>query len=336
MATTTPPHNSLPQSEAIELAYTLAAAAAEHVGVRALAIKGLVASAHHLRADRTPADIDILIDPAGFEAVRAQLEAWGWFVRIEDALDTIWQQHSATYIHQQWPCDIDAHHRFPGLLAEPQQAFDALWERREPLPIAGRRIPVTDWASSVAIMAAHSARSSPGIPRHATELRALADLSSSWDEGKRAGLADLAVATGCVQSLEAVWTRFGVALDPAAEEVRPDDLSEWRTQQSGRLPGVRMWLRYVVADGPRHSLSRLRVALWPPEDHIRRTRQVPEGRLGLFRARATRLVAMIGKAPGQLLAIVRGGDNVTQSVVEVGPVERRPHRRRSELHSGQR
>lgn len=126
------------QDEAIRLAYALTAKAADLTGVRVLAIKGLVADFHGLRAERTPADVDVLVEPDGFADFTRQLEEWRWRIRLGEFTNFPAPQHSLTFINDQWPCDIDAHHRFPGFLAEPPQVFDALWERRQLLPVAGQ------------------------------------------------------------------------------------------------------------------------------------------------------------------------------------------------------
>lgn len=307
---------ALLQHEAIELAYAVTARAAEAVGARALAIKGLVPSVHGLRAQRTPADVDILIEPSGFPAVSRQLEAWGWRIRLGEFSDFPVPHHSVTYLHDRWPCDIDAHHHFPGFLAPADDVFDALWERRRPLAAADRLVPMTDWAGSVAIMALHSARSDPGNRRHTDELRQLLMLSPGWTREQRSDLAALAHATGCARSLDAVWARLSVPVDPATENVPADDLAEWRLRLDGRVPGTRVWLRYLRAGGPRQAVRRLGTALWPPEGMIRASRPVAEGDFALFKARVARLAGALWKAPRNLLAMLRGGDNVTRNALD--------------------
>lgn len=307
---TADPHpgaGSLLQDEAIALAYALTAKAAEQAGVRALAIKGTVSTLHGLRPARTPADVDILIDPDGFPAFSRQLEDWGWWIRLGEFTDFPVPHHSATYIHDQWPCDIDAHHRFPGFLASPDQVFDALWERRAQFTSAGRHVPMTDWASSVAITALHSVRGDPSQPRHRDELRHLLDLAPTWTHQQRADLAGLAQATGCVKSLDLVWTRMGLVIDPTAEAVSDDALAEWRLKLDGRFPHLRNWFRYIQDGGPRRALGRAGTMLWPPETVIRGSGYVADGDLALFRARLTRLVRALWKAPRNLLAMTRGG-----------------------------
>ncbi len=327
MTTTHPPQAPLLQQEAIHLAYALAVRAAEQVGVRVLAIKGLVASTHGLRAERTPADIDILIDPAGFTAVTDQLQAWGWRSRLGEFTDVISQHHSITYLHDQWPCDIDAHHHFPGFLHPSEDVFDALWERRELLPVAGHQVPMTDWAGSVAILALHSARSTPENPRHVSELRRLIDASPTWTQQQRTDLATLAAATGSVQSLETVWQHLNIPVDPTTEHIDPHDLAEWRLKLDGRLPGPRVWLRYIRDGGPRHIITRLGTAIWPPEAMLRASHQIPDTKTALLRVRLTRLARATRRIPRNLLAMARGGTNVIRNATDgkVGSPTQSPH-----------
>ncbi len=298
------------QDEAIRLAYALAAKAAELTGVRVLAIKGIVASHHGLRTAHTPADIDVLIEPDGFTAFTRQLEGWGWRVRVGEFSDLPAPHHSLTYINDTWPCDIDAHHRFPGFLAAPERTFDALWERRQLATVAGRLIPIADWSGSVAIMSLHSIRSAGDDPAQARDLNDLAALSSSWTLEQRRDLSDLARATGCVQSLGAIWERLDVPVDPTNEDISVDDLAEWQRKLDGRVPSIRVWLRYLGEGEPRQILARARVMLWPPEVMMRASRPIPEGDLPLLRARVARITKALWKAPASLVAIARGGDSV--------------------------
>ncbi len=303
------------QDEAIRLAYALVAKAAEAAGVRALAIKGLVADAHGLRPNRTPADVDVLVEPDGFAAFAQQLEEWGWWVRLGEFSDMPVPHHSLTYINDGWPCDIDAHHRFPGFLAPAQQVFDALWERRQPLSTAGRLVPAADWATSVAIAALHSVRSKTEDPRHADELRHLISLSAGWTRGQRSTLAALAQATGSAQSLEAIWERLGVPANPTAEDTQADALAQWRALVDGRETSPRVWLRYLATGDLRQLLTRLRAMLWPPETMMRGTRPIAEGNSALFRARLARIAAALWNLPRNLLATARGGQNVRRDLL---------------------
>ncbi len=315
---------SLRHDEAIALAYTLTATAAAQVGARVLAIKGLVPATHGLRPPRTPADVDILIEPDAFPAVTQQLDDWGWRIRLGDFTDFPMPHHSATYIHDQWPCDIDAHHRFPGFLAPPQQVFDVLWERRDQLTVAGRQVPMTDWAGSVAITALHSVRGDPDQLRHRDELRHLLDLAPTWTNQQRADLAALAQATGCVQSLDVIWARMGIAVDPAAETVSEEALAEWRLKLDGRFPHLRNWFRYIQDGGPRLALARFGTMLWPPEPVIRSSGYVPDGDFALFRARLTRLARQLWKAPRNLLAMARGGRSAAHEALQTEETNPRP------------
>lgn len=294
--------------EAIGLVYALTAKAAEAAGVRVLAIKGVASTVHGLRAERTPADVDVLIEPRGYTAFTRQLRQWGWRPRIDEFKGFRVPHHSVTYLHEQWPCDIDAHERFPGLLAQPEHTFEALWARRQQIRVAGRLVPTTDWASTVVILALHAVRSIRDDPRHTQELRHLLDLAQRWSTNQRNDLAELARATGCVQSLDAAWPRLGVPTALHSEHVPAEELAEWRRKLDGRLPSGAFWLRYLCGGGPRQALIRARVLLWPPESRIRASRQLSNDRLALFRAR----LAHLGRA---LRKVMRSPDSAFQNAI---------------------
>lgn len=118
---------TLSHAEAIPLAQLLTTEAAKRVGARCLLIKGATLDWHGLRPPRIPADVDLLVAPDEVEPFIDQLEEWGWYVRLGPFTDYPFPHHAVTLIHDQWPCDIDVHRRFPGFLRDPADVFDVLW-----------------------------------------------------------------------------------------------------------------------------------------------------------------------------------------------------------------
>ncbi len=64
----------------------------------------------------------MLVDPASFETLCAAIEGLGWIRRhapmpVPRAADLAFD-HSAHFIHEQWPCDLDLHFSFPGFFAD--------------------------------------------------------------------------------------------------------------------------------------------------------------------------------------------------------------------------
>lgn len=117
-------------AEAIELGHAWLQDIARSRDVRVLFIKGPVLHWYGLRPGRQSADIDILVEPERFDVMMSALQTAGWAERPGDPPLPGVTTHSRTLIHAEWPCDIDLHFRFPGFLAPPSHAFDALWETR--------------------------------------------------------------------------------------------------------------------------------------------------------------------------------------------------------------
>lgn len=317
---TAPPETGLSLNEATGLAAALAGAAAEASGTRMLLIKGESLAVHDLRPPRTSADIDVLIEPAGFDRFCAQLHSWGWRSRLGDRADFLFPIHSVTFVHDEWPCDIDVHRNFPGFLRPSEAVFEALWQRRHSLPRAAQGVLIPNKAGSVLVMALHAVRSTPANPRHADELNRLLAASGEWPPKLRGEIAELAVATGCVQALREVWPRLGLEVGHDLDDVPSIAVDEWRRRIEGKLPSVRVWWRYVAAGTPHERLGRVRDALWLPEEMIRGSRQVPDGRFALTKIRLQRLVGGIRQLPQALRSVKAGGPSVlTSAEREVTP-----------------
>ena len=98
--------------------------------------------------------------------------------------------HSVTFVHPDWPCDIDLHRYFPGLLAHPPDVFEAFWARRTRVEFAHKPCEILDRPSSLIVMTLNHLRS-----------RASDDLNPRWSamelsDVEREQLARLARRTG--------------------------------------------------------------------------------------------------------------------------------------------
>ncbi len=115
-------------------------------------IKGRSLAHHALRPEQSSADVDLLVDPAKLFELDSALRKDGW-VRREERFRGQWDApHSRTFVHPEWPCDIDVHWFFPGFLADPSVVFDELWSRSTRMPVAHNMCPVPDIASSAMIL----------------------------------------------------------------------------------------------------------------------------------------------------------------------------------------
>lgn len=128
--------------EAGPLAYPLVHRVLADHGIRALSLKGSVAAAQRLRPTRTSNDVDVLCDASAMAAAEHLLDGLGWF-RYSCAETDMMAigMHATTFCIPGWPCTVDVHSHFPGLLAAPQDAFDYLWRRRVPVVLAHQAVP---------------------------------------------------------------------------------------------------------------------------------------------------------------------------------------------------
>lgn len=297
-------------AEAIPLVHALVGEASAHAGVRAVVIKGLSLEWHGLRRARVPADFDVLLAPSGVDTFIAEMAKTGWRRRLGEFNDFPVPHHSVTIIHDEWPCDVDVHRRFPGFLADPDQVFDILWARHESMPVAGHTVPVADWASSVLILALHSARSTPDNPRHVAELVHLEELAKEWSEAQRADIATLATQTGAAAALEAVLPRLGMAVVVDDNQVDAEALRQWQLRVQGRTSSASTWFRHVLSQPLRRWPAAIRDALWPSEEFLRAGRSIPPGRRALNRVRWQRLANGLLSVPGAALRAAGHGKNV--------------------------
>ncbi|MEO6412236.1 MAG: nucleotidyltransferase family protein [Pedococcus sp.] len=212
MATTT-----LHQPEAVLLAHALVARLAEEAGARILFIKGPTAIALGVRPDRPSTDVDVLTDRGGFVALCAALGGCGWQRRNTDtglrlAADLAFE-HSAHFIHAEWPCDLDVHYSFPGFLAPEAVVFEALWATHTTVEVAGCVVPSPSVAGQALVVALHALRD----PSRATSQQDLGHVTTAvdnLDDQQRRELIGLALETGAADTAEPILLRAGASPSP--------------------------------------------------------------------------------------------------------------------------
>lgn len=204
--------------------------------------------AQGLREPRQSVDADVLVDSRGVQALLGALAEAGWHERVEHVVEHELSLHSWALVHDGWPCELDVHRRFPGLLARAEVAFDALWERRAMVEVAGVAVPATDPVGSAAILALHALRD-PGVTHKEAEFEALCDrLSAAWGSAERAALRDLAEATGSAESLGPLLTRLGEQL-PSSRLADPEAVEVWRVRTAAVGTAAVPWV-YELAQAP--------------------------------------------------------------------------------------
>jgi hypothetical protein len=145
-------------SEAVPLATALAAHAAERAGVRVLFIKGPIAEQQGLRPVHRSVDVDLLVEPNGAEPFIRQLRDWGWHDRPGYRPLPLFGGHSATLIHDSWPCDFDVHYYWPGFAAPVPTVFETLWARRVSVPIAAHEVFAPSRPDGLLVLVLHALR----------------------------------------------------------------------------------------------------------------------------------------------------------------------------------
>ncbi len=232
---------------ATHLAHALGAALARELGTRALSLKGPIAEHYELRPPRVSADADLLIEPERFVEFCDALESRGWHTRVGRATPALLPQHSITYIHTDWPCDIDVHWMFPGFFSDAGEAFDALWESRQQVMIAHAPVEAPSKAGAAVIMALHAERDRRS-PKHVEERELVLNaLNETFSASERDEFVEIAHAG------KAVWTLrdyFDEAdLGPVAVDADPEQQRRWElfSNQVDDASSIAWWQRVRAA-----------------------------------------------------------------------------------------
>ena len=258
----------LSTSEGVDLANAWVTRLARSVGARALLIKGAALHRLQLRQPRASSDVDILVPPGDFAKVCQALIGAGWQERRVSFLLKAAPNHSRSFIHADWPCDIDVHSHYPGFLADPSTVFDTLWARAEIERFAAQDCLRPDRPSSALILALHSLRSAEGFARHRQELSEL--YKAPFAPAEHAAIGMLAALTASAEPLDAVLTTLGVdTLPPSIPAGRPIR-EAWRIQVglNGSTMGTYRWVQALRAAPLAQKPTVLWRAVWPTDDDL--------------------------------------------------------------------
>jgi Uncharacterised nucleotidyltransferase len=148
-------------------------------GVDVLLLKG-AALARSLYTEpgerRTYSDIDLLVAPAHAGQAEAVLHARGYRSSKDRlGIDDVGQgvAHADTWLSpaDARPHELDVHRRLPGTEAAPETAWQAFWEARETIELAGCAVPVPSRSAQALQLATHAAQHGPGYFKGLRELR---------------------------------------------------------------------------------------------------------------------------------------------------------------------
>ncbi len=290
--------------EANELLSAWASRRAGERGIRMLLIKGRALSDYGLRAARTSADVDVLVEPQRFEEYCDAVATAGWEEFPSTFASQAFTLHSRSFRRDGWPNSFDVHHTFPGFLIDPADAFDALWARRGSLPFAGHDCAVPDRSSSILILALHSLRGTHKQARHRSELDALRSLALTGDE--RRDLARAAHDTGAAAALRDVLPALGVTVDVSDAELRTPAYREWHRKTAEARGAAASWLLLFAQTPWRDKPAIAGRALWPSgADFALDHPEVPDRPLPQITARIARWGRGIRRLPHALSALLK-------------------------------
>lgn len=146
-------------AEAVALGTALVAHVAQAQGIRALIVKGPLATQLSIRPEESSSDVDVIVEPQSFDQLVQKLATFGWQERYNfPGHPQIVDQHSVSLSHSQWPCDIDIHHTWPGFFVDSECAFDRLWAAKTELSIAHQPVFLPGLDHHCLIMALHALR----------------------------------------------------------------------------------------------------------------------------------------------------------------------------------
>lgn len=258
--------------EATMLAHALGAVIAHQLSIRVLSIKGPAADYHALRAAHVSVDADLLVHPDEFAAFCAALEARGWHERVARSTPTILEPHSRTYIHPQWPCDIDVHERFPGFFADPGVVFDELWDRRVTLYVGAVGIMIPSLVSSMMIGALHALRNM-SIPRHRAEWDSIVImLNERIDDLQQADFLRLAEVGRSRWVLREAIESMGSG--PVETDLSVNEAQRWSSNlRFGADGGAAAWLIALRQGTMKDRALTMWRAVWVPKEFVPRNHE---------------------------------------------------------------
>lgn len=256
-------------TDATQLAHALAGMLAAESGSRILTIKGPASDLHGLRKPRVAADADVLVDPVDFFRFCERLEERGWRTRHGRETPSVLPPHSRTYIHPQWPCDIDVHSAFPGFFGGPAAAFEALWASRVQIVIAHTRTYAPSRAGSAVIAALHAQRSSQSERHRAEGRQILSIVGTDFRADEKSEFYRIARAGGAVWVLRDLVGSLD--LGPVIADARPSDQRLWELNRAFNEDGSTVgWLLHWKAAKWSQRFSILARAVWVPRADIPR------------------------------------------------------------------
>lgn len=210
------------------LALALVQHRATSLGINVVAIKGPGLYHHDLRTQRSYADADVLVEPDHWHELIDSLKELGWTERPEIDVPGLLPRHSISLYHNDWPCDIDVHHSFPGLFGADQTVFQTIWKSRVETEVAGQSVVIPGRVASAAIHAAHCLRH-PASQRHLGELEILVDrVTNSFSAQQLTELVQFGRETGSLTVMKPFFESVGIRTPGLEDDLFGERAVRWR------------------------------------------------------------------------------------------------------------
>lgn len=132
--------------------------------IRLLAACGPVMRHFGFASPTVIATASVLVDPSSTTHLVEELALNGWVVDEADGARLL-PRTSVTLRHPSKTCLLNVYYLMPGSRADPEEAFDMLWERRVAVPVGEAMIPSLDRTLVVLLMALALSGQLPGSSR---------------------------------------------------------------------------------------------------------------------------------------------------------------------------
>jgi hypothetical protein len=284
-----PSQGLLSLTAGVHLAHAHIEAVATKSGLEVLAIKGPVLNQLELRPRRESSDVDVLSSSGDRALLIDAMSQGGWAARPVTTGGRVLPTHAIHLIHPSWPCDIDAHDRYPGFFAEPEFVFRLFWDRRSRATIAGRSVQTPDLLGHILIAAVHGLRE-PERQRNRAELDYLtARVRSTLDRSQIDELVRRATALRAIETLTPFLRSVGVTTD-LQSDLTPHERYLWEARVSEERSALG-WLRELNEAALLHKPNVIFNAVLPSEKEFRLIHPgTPPGTIAFRRAQLSRFV----------------------------------------------
>lgn len=243
-----------------ELVYALLTHIADEQSIRICFIKGPTLYAQGLRERTHSGDVDCWVEPGAELRFARAVQAWGWRPAISAFTGTR-VLHSLTLRASGWGCAIDVHSWFPGMSAEPADAFNVVFESAEPRIFAGVSVRTPSMPLHSIINALNEVRPSQGRMPDERQVQAAARTLLTVGDA----VLNAASSVGAEYALAEPFARAFPEREFDLSNATPPDDWVWRKERST----LRAYLAALKLIPPGERTRVIYRILWPTEESLR-------------------------------------------------------------------